>query len=234
MTPFDTTTFLAEPIVVINITDSNLRTCNMIKLLNSYMIAYIFFLNTEIVTSAVVILSIIIITFFIRKNVYDRSKINRITKEKNRLIERLTIKEEQIKSLMADNSMRLTFKEEWLAKLKNDVMVTADAKELRESLNSLIAQLRLQIDTENKLAGLQEKIDYHNISFDTTLKKMYPDLTKGEREVCALLRLNLSIKEIMIIRNVTADSVKSMRRRIRKKMNLSQEIELESFIQQLV
>jgi len=91
----------------------------------------------------------------------------------------------------------------------------------------------LQIDTENKLSGLQEKINYINKSFDAKLQELYPELTSGEREVCALLRLNLSIKEIMTIRNVSSDSVKSMRRRIRKKMHIPSDIEIEKFIQSL-
>ncbi len=66
-----------------------------------------------------------------------------------------------------------------------------------------------------------------------TLQQSYSELTKGEREVCAFLRLNLSIKEIMTIRNVSSDSVKSMRRRIRKKMNVRSEIELEKYIREL-
>ncbi len=188
------------------------------------------------ITLSYVLLCILLIIngYFIWNFLQNRSKIQELENDNKLFATQLKVKEDEVRNLMADNSMRLTFKEEWLAKLKNEVLVATDKTELKQSLNSLIAQLRLQIDTENKLAGLQEKIDYNNISFDQKLQELFPDLTKGEREVCALLRLNLSIKEIMIIRNVSSDSVKSMRRRIRKKMNISQDIELESFIQQLV
>ncbi|AXT61444.1 hypothetical protein D1816_14155 [Aquimarina sp. AD10] len=189
----------------------------------------------KITLSYVLVCILLIINgYFIWNFLQNRSKIQELENENKLFATQLKVKEDEVRNLMADNSMRLTFKEEWLAKLKNEVLVATDETELKQSLNSLIAQLRLQIDTENKLAGLQEKIDYNNISFDQKLQELFPDLTKGEREVCALLRLNLSIKEIMIIRNVSSDSVKSMRRRIRKKMNISQDIELESFIQQLV
>lgn len=153
--------------------------------------------------------------------------------EKKLLKRELEAKEEQIKSLMVDKGIRLTFKEEWLAKIKNELLAAADTKELRSSFNSLIAQLRLQVDVDKKQLGLQEKIGYNNINFDNKLQKLYPHLTRGEREVCALLRLNLSVKKIMTIRNVSIDSVKSMRHRIRKKMDVSADVELERFIQQL-
>ena len=63
--------------------------------------------------------------------------------------------------------------------------------------------------------------------------ELYPNLTKTEREVCALLRLNLSIKEISSIRNATTDSVKASRYRIRKKLEVPSGVELEHFIQSL-
>ncbi|WP_109301667.1 hypothetical protein [Aquimarina sp. AU474] len=190
-------------------------------------------LNSSWVFSIYILISVVVLLYFVRSYFRNRAIISQITNEKTILAKKLKAKEDEVRNLMADNSMRLTFKEEWLAKLKNDIIAAADAAELRQSLNSLIAQLRLQIDTENKLTGLQEKIDYNNTSFDEKLQELFPDLTKGEREVCALLRLNLSIKEIMIIRNVSSDSVKSMRRRIRKKIGISSEIELEKFIQEL-
>lgn len=199
-----------------------------------FIISFIILFLKITLSYVLVCILLIINGYFIWNFLQNRSKIQELENENKLFATQLKVKEDEVRNLMADNSMRLTFKEEWLAKLKNEVLVATDETELKQSLNSLIAQLRLQIDTENKLAGLQEKIDYNNISFDQKLQELFPDLTKGEREVCALLRLNLSIKEIMIIRNVSSDSVKSMRRRIRKKMNISQDIELESFIQQLV
>ncbi|WP_160114736.1 tetratricopeptide repeat protein [Aquimarina sp. AU474] len=175
-----------------------------------------------------------IIAFLIRRNYLQRSKLVKATyeNEKKILDQEIKGKENDIKRLIADNSMRLAFKEELLGKIKTYV-IGAEPDHIKKALNSLTTQLKLQIETESKLSGLQEKIDYVNQSFDTTLKGLYPDLTTGEREVCALLRLNLSIKEIMTIRSVSSDSVKSMRRRIRKKMNIPQTIELEKFIQEL-
>ncbi len=176
----------------------------------------------------------VVIAFLIRRNYQQRSKLSKTAyeNEKRMLDQEIKGKEKDIRRLIADNSMRLAFKEELLDKIKTEV-IGAEPESIKQSLNSLTTQLRLQIDTENKLSGLQEKIDYVNQSFNTKLQELYPELTKGEREVCALLRLNLSIKEIMTIRNVSSDSVKSMRRRIRKKMNISQDVELEKFIQEL-
>ncbi|MDY8138017.1 tetratricopeptide repeat protein [Aquimarina sp. 2201CG5-10] len=166
------------------------------------------------------------------RNYQQRIKMTQMEYENERkfLKQNIQSKEKDIKRLIADNTMRLTFKEELLDKIKSEVIETTP-ENISKSLQSLTAQLKRQITTERKLSGLQEKIDQVNKSFDQRLQKLYPELTKGEREVCSLLQLNLSIKEIMTIRNVSVDSVKSMRRRIRKKMQVPEGIELEQFIQ---
>ncbi len=152
--------------------------------------------------------------------------------QKDLLDQKIKAQKEDTKRLIADNSMRLSFKQELLNKLKNDILplVPDDTK---QAILSLSSELHMQISTENKLSGLHDKVDEVNAEFDTKLRTLYPNLTKTEREVCALLRLNLSIKEIMTIRNVSVDSVKSTRYRIRKKLGLTSKDELEKFIQNL-
>ena len=93
--------------------------------------------------------------------------------------------------------------------------------------------MQQQIITENKLSSLQDKISEVNKNFDQNISNKYPSLTKTEREICSLLRLNLSIKEIASIRNSTTDSVKAIRYRIRKKMEIPKSQELENYIQTL-
>ena len=80
---------------------------------------------------------------------------------------------------------------------------------------------------------LKNKIDIINDGFDNMLVTTYKELTKTEREVCSLLRLNLSVKEIASIRNSSSDAIKVTRYRIRKKMNVPKGEKLEMFIQKL-
>lgn len=140
--------------------------------------------------------------------------------------------EEEANRLIADNTMRLVFKQELVEQLKSKL--NQDTVEgLKKSLNSVLTELQLQISTEIKHSSLQNKITEANKGFDKLLREKYPKLSKTEREICALLRLNLSIKEIMTVRNASLDAVKSTRYRIRKKMGLKTGEELEKFIQNL-
>jgi len=83
------------------------------------------------------------------------------------------------------------------------------------------------------LGTLEKTITDTDLDFEAKLAKQYPELTKSEREMCSLIRLNLSIKEIMAIKNTTTSSVKNYRYRIRKKLKIPKGEELERFIENL-
>jgi len=174
----------------------------------------------------------VIIALLVRKNYRNKIELAALKHktETQSLDQLIKIKEGNVKQLIADNTMRLTFKKEMLERIKTDLK-SENAERL---LKDLTNDLRLQIESEGKLGNLQEKINATNATFDNILKTRFSELTKGEREVASLLRLNLSVKEIMTIRNVSEDSVKSMRRRIRKKMLIPKEQSIEGFIQTIV
>ncbi len=185
----------------------------------------------------IAVVAALIIGFLVRRNYQNKARIltEKIEKEraqKELLDQQVIIKEEEIRRLVADNTMRLNFKQELLDQLTKEIS-EKKPEDLKISLSSLTKELKSQINTEGKLSSLQHKIDQVNQGFDNKLIKLYPSLTKTEREVCSLLRLNLSIKEIMTIRNASQDAIKSIRYRIRKKMRLSSGEELEQFIQNI-
>ncbi|MBQ4805145.1 tetratricopeptide repeat protein [Aquimarina sp. MMG015] len=183
------------------------------------------------------VLGATIIGFLVRRNYRNKAQIisEKLDKEKVQkelLDQKVIIKEQEIKRLVADNTMRLNFKEEMLDQLKKEI-AEKTPEELKASLSSLTKELKSQINTEGKLSTIQQKINEVNQGFNAKLSELYPELTKTEREVCALLRLNLSIKEIMTIRGASQDAIKSIRYRIRKKIGLAPKEELEQFIQSL-
>jgi CheY-like chemotaxis protein len=67
-------------------------------------------------------------------------------------------------------------------------------------------------------------------SFYRTLNQLYPDLTPGEKKLCALLRLNLSSKDIAALTFQNSQSVDMARYRLRKKMDLKQEENLIDYL----
>jgi len=67
-------------------------------------------------------------------------------------------------------------------------------------------------------------------SFYLSLNQQFPDLTPGEKKLCALLRLNLSSKDISAITFQNPQSIDMARYRLRKKLNLKQEENLIDYL----
>jgi DNA-binding CsgD family transcriptional regulator len=57
-----------------------------------------------------------------------------------------------------------------------------------------------------------------------------PELTKAELQMCALLRMNLSSKEISRLLNLTVATIDVTRSHIRKKLKLDQSQSLTSYL----
>jgi len=76
-----------------------------------------------------------------------------------------------------------------------------------------------------------EAVDQVSEGFLLKLKKTYPDLTQKEIELSLSLKARLSTKEIAVIRNMTTDSVKKARSRLRKKLDLGKGTDLYQFFE---
>ncbi|HEY6902326.1 MAG TPA: LuxR C-terminal-related transcriptional regulator, partial [Puia sp.] len=61
-------------------------------------------------------------------------------------------------------------------------------------------------------------------------KTRFPQLSPTDLKLCAYLRLNLASKEIAQILNISLKGVEVSRYRLRKKLNLSPEVNLYDFL----
>ncbi|MEQ9298501.1 MAG: sigma factor-like helix-turn-helix DNA-binding protein [Cyclobacteriaceae bacterium] len=75
---------------------------------------------------------------------------------------------------------------------------------------SLVDHLLLELEADNK-------------EFQNKLKQVYPQLTSYDLRLCTYLKANLSTKEIARILNITPDSVKKAKHRLRKKLKMMPE-----------
>ncbi|WP_426047281.1 helix-turn-helix transcriptional regulator [Chryseobacterium sp. NFX27] len=107
----------------------------------------------------------------------------------------------------------------------------------KEKMNDLIKKTD-KISLSNNLYELAIS---RNSLFITYFKSQFPDyferilescpnLVASELEICALLKLNLSTKDIATATNTTIRSVENKKYRIRKKLNLSSETDLNSYM----
>ncbi len=102
-------------------------------------------------------------------------------------------------------------------------------KQLATKLEAIKHELSLKLKNE----AWQQFDNYYqqsNPDFFKKLSEHYPDLTPSELKLCAFLRLNLQSKEIASLLCLNQDSVKTLRSRIRKKMNLNSNESLFNFL----
>ena len=93
--------------------------------------------------------------------------------------------------------------------------------------------LRL-IDSNLKLDSDWEtfKLHFDNVhsNFFNAIKSDFPDLTQSDLRLCAYLLINLDSKEIAQILNISPDSIRKRKQRLREKLNAEKDIELMEII----
>lgn len=78
---------------------------------------------------------------------------------------------------------------------------------------------------------LTKELQATTISFQEKLKERYPQLTSYDLRLCTYLKANLSTKEIATLLNITPDSVKKAKHRLRKRLGMAPVISWGTFFQ---
>ncbi len=153
----------------------------------------------------------------------------RITAQKEKSdIEKSRINSD-LEMLAANNFMKIKVKE----KIVLNLTASLKSKNTKSTIQGIIGELNTQINLEKKLVVLQDIRDESNTDFNNRLIAACGELSKTEREICFLLKLNLSNKEIASIRSTSDNSINVTKNRIRKKLKLDKNEELIAFIQQV-
>ena len=122
--------------------------------------------------------------------------------------------------------------------------------------NTMLHEIQLDIKSMSKKATVDDKPNYKRINlqinqslrshkdwdvfklyFEDVNKNFYqklneinPELTTNDHRLCALIKLNMNSKEMASVLNVAPNSIKSSRYRLKKKLGLDVEADLEEFI----
>jgi len=133
---------------------------------------------------------------------------------------------------LASNTMNLLQKRELLNKIKEEIVATQEELEPdRRAKNTrrIIKIINDELETADDWQRFSVYFDKaHNDSLKT-LKETFPLLTPTDLKLCAYLRLNLSTKAIADLLNLSVRGVESSRYRLRKKLNLANEVSLADF-----
>jgi tetratricopeptide (TPR) repeat protein len=188
-----------------------------------------------------------IIIYYQRKNIGDKKRLL----EKNKQIsetQQALLKVELENKRLAERQLQydLEFRhKELLTYTLNLVQKNTVMQNVREGINELLPST--DKDNKVKISKLLKVIDYSlesekdwdefrmyfekvHSSFFEKIKLQHPDLSQGDLKLCALISLNLSMKEMAELMGISPESVKMARHRLRKKLNLPTEENLTEFV----
>ncbi len=186
-----------------------------------------------ILTILVAGLTILIIVFLY---VLQHNRIRRKDlKQKNTLLEKEKLsKDLEFKNKeLTTNVMYLLKKNEFISTISDKLKNTSfDSNDKNSNvIDRIISELDKSISDDN-WEDFEVRFQEVHVGFYNHLSKEFPALTPNELRLCAFLRLNMTSKEIAGITFQSADSLKTARYRLRKKLNLSREDNLISFLTQ--
>lgn len=157
--------------------------------------------------------------------VYQKLKRSKLERE------RLDLELEHKKKELTSHALHLAKKNEVLENLKQK------AKSLKENnstnYNQLIQTINFDLQDDNNWENFKKYFEEVHTDFNSNVKNKYPDVTANELRLMALLKMNLTSKEIANILNISNDGIKKARYRLRKKLGLSTEDSLQEIVIQL-
>ncbi|WP_178985948.1 hypothetical protein [Winogradskyella helgolandensis] len=147
--------------------------------------------------------------------------------EKKLLEEQIVLRENELEASAIALSQRL----ETLTVIKNEL------DEIKKPQIPKLDEVKLKINnlirSASDMSIITKRIESEYPTMAAKLLEKYPNLSDTQIRYCLLTKLNLSIKETATILNVTPDTVKVARSRLKKKLGIPTEISIKQFLDQL-
>src|SRR5690606_10067912 len=182
----------------------------------------------------IIILLILILSIIQYKKRLMKIKLENELKEskENELKLALELKNKEL----ASKTIKETEQSELFNILQKDLQTIqsrAGKEETKKALNDLMRKIK-----QNSALNNWEEFEYRfsNVyeSFYEKLNRLHPDLSVLDKRICALLKLNLSTKEIANLTKTSTKSVENNRTRLRKKLGLTHtDKNLSSYLSEL-
>ena len=162
----------------------------------------------------------------------QRIKKNRIAREKQEAIYQKEIehKQKELASQTLHLVQKNTFIQELMENLEN---IKNSPEKFKMEFRRIVMLLKKENASDKDWEVFKSYFaDVHN-DFDQKLKTIYPDISEKEIRLAAFLRMNLTTKEIAATLNVLPDSILKSKYRLKKKLGLDKETDLNQFLNTL-
>lgn len=115
-------------------------------------------------------------------------------------------------------------------KLAIEKIAQEAGQEIQPLMQNVLRNIRNNITTQDDWQIFEEQFEKVHHDFIRKLSQRFPDLTSTELKVCALIRTGLSSGEIAALLHVTRRNVETHRYRLRKKLDITSETDLGTFL----
>jgi len=118
-------------------------------------------------------------------------------------------------------------------RVRLDEMVKDEKRDQKKQLKQLLGQINHSFNHDQYWVDFRNIFEQVHQAFFDNLKKYCDTLTSNDLRVVALLKMNMESQDIATLLGISQDSLRVVRYRLRKKLNLQQGESLTAFIQSL-
>jgi DNA-binding CsgD family transcriptional regulator len=164
-----------------------------------------------------------------------QEEINEMSERQHKL--ELGIKNKELTTLTMEISQKSQNITDIHQKIKGlEETIKPDSKiefDMLNELRGISKQLKFESGKEKEWQQFKLHFEQVHSSFFDNLKNTHPSLTAYDLKLCAYFHMNLGIKQVANIMNVSYAAIKKQRTRMRKKMNLYSKTSLLNYLNSL-
>ncbi len=152
--------------------------------------------------------------------------------EKKQLETELQFKDRELQNF----AFHIVDKNDFIGRLKNELLKiqkNTDAGDFKNELRNVLFFINDKMTQERDREEFMANVEQIYSQFSIRLSQKFPELSENDKRLASLLRMGLQSKEIAAILHITPKSVDTNRYRLRKKMNLSSDVNLNDFINKI-
>lgn len=177
--------------------------------------------NLQRIILGISLLGLLIISGFLYYNFKQKEKNNIL--ENKRLESELAFKKKEL----TNHALHLAKKNEVLDNLKQKAKELQTNNGNSRGFQQLIRTINLDLKSDNHWDNFAKRFEEVHNDFNANIKNEIPNITGNELRLMALLKMNLSSKEMANILNISPDGVKKALYRLRKKINSTSDESLQ-------
>jgi len=151
--------------------------------------------------------------------------------KKNKLLHERLSKDIEFKTKeLTTHALHLAKKNEVLTDLKDKAKALKAGANADPGYQMLIQTINFDLQDDNNWENFSRYFEEVHKDFNKNAQQKYPAITTNDLRLMALLKMNLSSKEIANILNISSDGIKKARQRLRKKMGINSNDSLEATV----